>query len=471
MKRKLIPENLDLDLLIEQNPPAIPGFKKEILVEFISLLYEIPSKRKKLDYKDGYVPLYSPILKRISRNYKLYMTYLIDTGILESDNLYYFKRSKHYRFTGKYTQKAKRIVTERKEYGKKKYLKKSNHSRRLSSIEKHKYAYLTKPFDNLTIDLDLATEAVEKNYDFKMSAYKVLSEKKRQELEHERNSNLSLIHSIENKTFEYFLDKSINRFHSPITFMPKYLRHFLTYNGESLSCSDICNCHPFLSTVLFNQNFWHPCTDSMPSKLYTIDKLQCFELQQRIYLFILSFITMFLTLVDNQTKKEFLTYTRAACSGQFYDVLKDQLFLDFGMEKEREEIKSMYFASIYSRTGSKAALIAPFKTLYPRVWELFTILKMLEHSHLSILVMNIESDIMLNHVSKRLAEEHNIEVIYTVHDSIITLEKDTGIVKKVMCDTLNEFIGHRPSVGVELLTPANCKFKDGSYFIPHTIAA
>jgi hypothetical protein len=59
--------------------------------------------------KDGFTPLFSPLLQKVVRNYRKYLDYFIETGVIEKDGEYRSsfsypgnEKSYGYRFTAKY---------------------------------------------------------------------------------------------------------------------------------------------------------------------------------------------------------------------------------------------------------------------------------------------------------------------------------------------------------------------------------
>jgi hypothetical protein len=74
---QFIPKNLNIVKFVEQHPPVnIQGFKIDKLVHILNLLYLIPANNKSLIIVDGYVPIYSELLKKQIENYRDYLDYL-----------------------------------------------------------------------------------------------------------------------------------------------------------------------------------------------------------------------------------------------------------------------------------------------------------------------------------------------------------------------------------------------------------
>ena len=84
-----VPSSLKNDLLasVDFKPPSFT-FNTDYFLYIISKIIHIPECNDKLRNLNK-IPLYSKILRyEIGKNYKKYLTYLIDNGFLETDNHY-----------------------------------------------------------------------------------------------------------------------------------------------------------------------------------------------------------------------------------------------------------------------------------------------------------------------------------------------------------------------------------------------
>ena len=103
--RCFIPKTLNIDKLILICPPQhIERFQRDYLVYIPHLLTAIPATDKGLKLKNGFVPIKASELQSKIRNYKSYLTYLMDEGVIESDG-WYVKGVKctGYKFTAFYS--------------------------------------------------------------------------------------------------------------------------------------------------------------------------------------------------------------------------------------------------------------------------------------------------------------------------------------------------------------------------------
>lgn len=116
----MIPENLDLDKHIEQFPLINYKFRKkretdviysnkgikfdkDRLAYLIGLISSIPASDKDSITEDGYVKIYSKYIQNFFPDYKCYLDYLINTGVIISNGHYEIgKHSIGYKFAPHY---------------------------------------------------------------------------------------------------------------------------------------------------------------------------------------------------------------------------------------------------------------------------------------------------------------------------------------------------------------------------------
>ncbi len=92
-KRIALPENFDLELHKAQYPPQEYGFQHIAFRDFkalyiLNLLAEIPGRNSDLIREDGFVPIHTPRLRNHIKDYKFYIDYLVNTGVLVCDRQY-----------------------------------------------------------------------------------------------------------------------------------------------------------------------------------------------------------------------------------------------------------------------------------------------------------------------------------------------------------------------------------------------
>ena len=77
------------------------------------------------------------------------------------------------------------------------------------------------------------------------------------------------------------------------------------------------------------------------------------------------------------------------------------------------------------------------------------------------LLQRIESHIILSIVTKRVAIEKPNLPIFTIHDSIVTIQGYEYYIERVMEEEMIKILGFPPKLTVSLWKPENLKFKNG----------
>lgn len=82
------------------------------MLYILELLVRIPANKKDIITQDGFIPIKARYLQNKVADYLPYMEYLVDTGILESDN-HYVEGSKSigYRYAPKYFEEEMELFT------------------------------------------------------------------------------------------------------------------------------------------------------------------------------------------------------------------------------------------------------------------------------------------------------------------------------------------------------------------------
>ena len=118
----------------------------------------------------------------------------------------------------------------------------------------------------------------------------------------------------------------------------------------------------------------------------------------------------------------------------------------------REDAKKMIMIVLFSqnkgrdRDGFKAL----FKRCYPEVYSLILLVKRTSHQTLAHILQSIESHIILHRCCSRLWIEFNQTIpVFTIHDSIVTIDSFVSNVKDVMDIELTSAIGKHPKLKIE----------------------
>lgn len=478
--KQFIPANLDIDKLIREKPPHyIDSFKRDKLIHLIHLITSIPATNKDLELPDGFVPLYSPVLQKRIRNYSDYLDYLLDNNVILTDDRYIpGLKSKGYKFTLRYSHAIKMIqVADRCLIN---AIKKE--SKFAASIKK-KYKHLIKWYDNdLQIDYDLATKFIEddlqrkinnpelRDYDEKTKSYK--------DPYTQYKCSLLNIERITSGEFVLSVDDNVFRLHSTISNLRSEIRNCISYKGRKLVSIDIKNSQPYLSTAILNFQFWKEPTwieEKYPTAcIYKISKSIksiIFQSSKCYYSFI-----MLCKSAANQAGSDLQRYRTLVEQGIFYEYLSEEIGNELGIGyKDRKKVKAAVFQVLFTDNrflGQKEAKPKKvFKTRFPVVYELFSLIKKADKTNLPRLLQRLESYMMLLIITKRIARERPKLPIFTIHDSIVTTAGNEEYVRQVVEQEMKMAIGIGPKLSIEYWEPSNLKFRDGAVFYGDTVIA
>lgn len=274
------------------------------------------------------------------------------------------------------------------------------------------------------------------------------------------------IDEILNERFRCQVDSNVNRFHSTLTNMRSPLRHCLTFEGNELVSIDIKNSQPYLSTLLLNPSFWNAKKGQV---LININDIKNNSINK--ILSIQDYNTYIMYLKSNETKAciDIQRYLELVTQGLFYEYFMEELSKHLGTTySNRRAVKTGMFQVLYSSNQfikqKDAAPKRIFQNIFPTVYELFKLIKKKEKANLPCLLQKIESHLMINVISKRIAKERPNLPIFTIHDSISTIKDEESYVSKIVEEELLKAVGYKPRLHIELWHPSNMEFNDGTTF-------
>ncbi len=443
---KFLPRNLDLEYIIAKNPPDFE-YKRDCAVYILSLINEIPANNKDLKIKHGFVPVNATILKNRVKDYKVYLNYFINNGILKCDNIFKKgKKSKGYKYTRKYNTKLKCI-----------YIFKRNLIKKIrsKSHKNHNYQHLSKWFnENLTIDRNAATKYIEKNY-------------KNNQLQY--NSYDITIWKIDNKEYWFNIDDTSYRLHTNLTNLKSELRKFIRYKGKILVSIDIANSQPYFSTVLFSEKkaiFFNKVdkpqisnNNNNTNNIHTTNKTQTHTINHNNTP--KHHTTFMLPKKGKQVKNDVRHYISLVESGYLYNFFSTQCKKKLNITfRSRREVKDAFFPVIYGSISYMTDYKILFKELFPCVLRVFNEIKKTNKRDLPILLQTIESDIILGVICKRIDQEKPILPIFTIHDSVVTTSGNEKYIATVMEEELFKLTGLKPKLTIEYWSHRNYKSKN-----------
>jgi hypothetical protein len=443
-----LPSNLNLEQLLLDNPPNF-NYHLDNFKHIISLVSEIPAFNKDILDKYQYVPINAQLLQRRVRDYNLYIDYLLQNGVFRSDYQYIkSEKATGYKFTYKYSTPVKvdNIV--------KNSLVKQLTKKTTGDMNKEKkYKYLKKWFnEDLNIDFKGAVNYLTRNLN-ENSANGVKNALLK------FNSSYINVHKMKNHDYSFKVDNNVGRLHTNLTVMKSELRNFITYNGQQMVSVDIRNSQPCLSVALVNEKFY---TNEDSEAKFNINNITTSKSKFK-YISTLTSIPSYIMLVksgETATTKDMYEYTTQSKNGTLYEYVAEEFEKQTG-EKiiERKLLKAIIFTVLFTDNRFIGQVDAEpkriFKRLFPVVYEVFRMIKSKDSTTLPRLLQTIESNLMLNFISKRISKEYPLLPIYTIHDSIACPVGYEKYIEQVIKEETLKAIGVTPTLKLDYWTPEN----------------
>ncbi len=473
-----LPQNLKLDDILKKGKTEIKNFKKDHLLYILGLVQRIQSCNKEYRFYE-YVPIKAAYVQDMIHNYKDYIEFAKDSGILECDNIY-IEGEKCYGY--KFSEQYDTTDTKGVKLTDLKVIKKIKKRNQLNQPKKYRELY--KWYESIEIDYEGALECIKELKD-KISVDSKSKEKKnyfkeiggKQVLKTvlvNKNADcfyraaLGNINHIKDKDYNLLVDKRCGRLHTNITNMKNELRNFLTYKGVELVAVDLKNCQPFLSTALFRPEFYkknkklvtyksiHYTDYSTTSNIYKQGSLLSKRIQED---------PIYLTLVENAGTSiitDISTYFDYVLKGTFYEEFAKIIETETGEKViDRVELKKVMFQVYFTSNSYKGGCLgAEYKNLFinhfPNVNKLFEAIKKGKDyqgnsckSLLAVLLQNMESKLILDKCCGRITKERPDLFIITIHDSIVTTKGNEEYIKQVIEEEALNYIGNKPKVEFE----------------------
>lgn len=465
----ILPKNFNLEEHKGIYPPCSYGFESVAFKDYkalyiLHLLSVIPSRNSDLITEDGFIPIHTPTLQNHMRDYKLYMDYLVNTGVLVCDEQYTpGEKSKGYKWASQYDDAGLTgAICNICDY------KEDRSAISPKDLNNYPYLFYWYSQNKLNIDPRAQTYAdavfTSKMHDSTHASWDWNKDKS--QYKHPLTQYLAVMRNItriENHKYDPHLDNNIHRLHSVLTNIQKDFRNFITYDGQELVCVDIKNCQPYLFCLILNPDFWK-CDSDLPLSLYKLpENIQLLFVSSLLQKNIQNF---FAKLTSTDTAE----YTKLVSSGNIYEeIMKiaNEQISDDGRQIERIERKDakvlMFYLLFSSNRGQHndpkiRQIKSIFTARYPKIIELFQIIKREysdcpmdnPHSRLSCLLQAIESSIILHKCCKRIWDEKNHSVpIFTIHDSIVSTQEYSSYIQQVMREELESYIGIQPPLSEE----------------------
>lgn len=260
------------------------------------------------------------------------------------------------------------------------------------------------------------------------------------------------------------IDKTGQRLHTEITNLKKATRYFMKFGGEHLTNIDLKSSQPYLLNILLNKSFW---------KGNRTGRIRIKTIYPELYQLIKPTQTppttphLPSTYLKSLIRKGFQksNFSKIDWENDFYNQFMDLVRRDFASTPEilndftsRNKTKHNMMLILFDKNALKYPISIPFKKLFPSVYDILVNLKRIalnDHDNiLPVLLQRIESHLFLRIITKEISIKYPEIPLFTIHDSILTTEKYSHIVRDFMFQILKQYVGKNPGIEVEQLNPS-----------------
>ena len=451
----LIPSAIDLPTILKEHPPTF-SYKIHYFYYLIDIICD---RMDFLDEKDKvkWVALKSTRMQRIIPKYYQYLQYLKDRGILDYNPSYRVGEAcKGFRISSEYYGGSPiEVPITRKDWV---IWKKVQELKGLKKCKKIKvkddgYSHLSKWFnEKLVIDVQGARNEMKSIFPtipewrkYTNSKGKIIWTNKNTRFKSER-----AIRRLECGDFYHRIDTKIGRYHSNLTGLKKELRNFLTFDSKRLVALDIRNSQPLLSGLLLNPKFYEKMENF---NILSITSLLSLEHINQFFIHSIPSICNTIMLGESSESlihKEFQQYLALVQKGTFYEEMAQLLYPRKRID--RKHIKRDIYIIFFSKNKCRMKLKRnkmPFKRGFPTVYSIFNMLKKYNSKILSHILQRLESHIVIESATRRIALERPDLPIFTIHDSITTTVGDEDYVEGVLKEEIKAVTRLDANIGKE----------------------
>lgn len=145
-----------------------------------------------------------------------------------------------------------------------------------------------------------------------------------------------------------------------------------------------------------------------------------------------------------------------------YIVKNDKFYTEFAKEVskkgynknlDRAQTKKIIYAVLFSDNTKNKKITkeykAIFKSIFPTVFEILSLIKKDKHNTLAILLQSIESKIVLENAYVKIMNVLPNAPLFSIHDSLITTENYVASVKAILEEELTNATGYSPHLKIE----------------------
>ncbi len=242
-----------------------------------------------------------------------------------------------------------------------------------------------------------------------------------------------------------------HRLNSSITNLPRILRPFLLFNGESLTCVDVTSSQPYILSSVMQAKFYNESTVGFNLKtiypelyreLIENGSIDTSNTCVKYYSSNTGYTSSFISNLSNSSSfmwcnfftapdiDSITNYTQAPFYLDFYTDLLNRYYTYNNIPKrlaqkdDREKLKgTMMYVLFDENKGHRNnnLQIQKFQTVYPGVEKwLNQIHSLIGKKRFSYLLQRAESYLLLNVICREFNEQHPTAPLITIHDGLFT---------------------------------------------------
>ncbi|MBB6370613.1 hypothetical protein [Chryseobacterium shigense] len=254
-------------------------------------------------------------------------------------------------------------------------------------------------------------------------------------------------------------EESDFRLHTTLTNLKKIFKPFITYEGQELIGYDLKNSQPFFLIFLIDSIINNNDRISyILSKVYSKKTYNSFMLQN-----------LRKRLSTESFQEEYKMFKTWVLNGEIYEnmesIIKPKKRLGsyfankYNARKKVTEIKKVddvralmkgvIFTLFFSGIKTRNSNYKIFKEAFPNLVDAIELFKGNDNAVFSKLLQNIESECIIDFVSRKIAKEYPEMPLFSIHDSLSTTENYALILEDLMPKYIFEYTGLTPKIEEE----------------------
>ena len=146
----------------------------------------------------------------------------------------------------------------------------------------------------------------------------------------------------------------------------------------------------------------------------------------------------------NKVEKELQLFRVLIESGKIYDYIMENINYQYSRDKFK---KDFFKQVLFDSEKRNYKLKGHFKKLFPFISQAIKEIKKSDYTNLPIQLQIAESQLMVESVVPRLMDKGIFTI--TIHDSVMTTEKNIGIVEQTILDEFEKQYQLRPKIKIK----------------------